>query len=455
MTQRKNERWGDAFSARVRVPKDHKNCKHSRHCKGCLKQVCRYLELLCGKDPEAFCFASTSNIQKHTQKGDGKLYQKSIVYDCLRFLAESGVIIRTTRRRNGRELRGWILTAHEELASADASWCTWNQSKPRPKLFQSVEGSAEHSCLPAESPAEEKGPSAESPAERYCVFSGNSEGASSSVHNTLRDVSPESAHPESGGVIVRQVETVKARQVETSAQTNSKGNPKPNSISLRSSDDNDHDLAGTIQEPEAAKKVGAVLGFVRNLDDEDAIHQLSDGEFNTRTLKTYKHTSKLVAECRRAIMDLSDKQFENRSSLADVMGLAMENLRGQHQLNAPPGWIPVMRKLRADNALKVLRIDTESSEIVNEWTRHYEVRLYHRDFPPQAVCEWSYFDVVWKAVGKPNVSPEWKTRLIEVAKDLGLPYEGGFVPFMEEVILRFGDLPAGLQEMLDYEKQPP
>ena len=76
------------------------------------------------------------------------------------------------------------------------------------------------------------------------------------------------------------------------------------------------------------------------------IEEISDGEFNLDYLKKYKHTRELYESIKEALLELGDKPYQGRQSCARVMGRSMELLRETYRLDAPRGWVPIMRHLR-------------------------------------------------------------------------------------------------------------
>jgi len=77
------------------------------------------------------------------------------------------------------------------------------------------------------------------------------------------------------------------------------------------------------------------------------ITEISDGEFNLTYLHSYPQRPQLEECCRWAFEELAEEPCYGRESCARVMGRAMELLREIYGCNAPRGWVPVMRRLRA------------------------------------------------------------------------------------------------------------
>jgi hypothetical protein len=76
------------------------------------------------------------------------------------------------------------------------------------------------------------------------------------------------------------------------------------------------------------------------------LEKLSDGEFQVKYLAKYQHREELLECCELAVDELGGELYEGRASCARVMGRAMELLRERYGLDAPRGWVPVMRILR-------------------------------------------------------------------------------------------------------------
>lgn len=80
---------------------------------------------------------------------------------------------------------------------------------------------------------------------------------------------------------------------------------------------------------------------------EELIHLISDGCFNTAALNKYEATHELDKACREALRQMGNDRFDGRKTCAAIMSRAMEILRLRHGLNAPRGWLPVLKELRA------------------------------------------------------------------------------------------------------------
>jgi hypothetical protein len=80
---------------------------------------------------------------------------------------------------------------------------------------------------------------------------------------------------------------------------------------------------------------------------EEILRRISDSRFNPKYLGRFEHLGPLRECCLQAVADLAGEAFDGNRSFANVMGRAMGLLRERHSVNAPRGWVPVMRALRA------------------------------------------------------------------------------------------------------------
>src|SRR5208282_5143301 len=80
---------------------------------------------------------------------------------------------------------------------------------------------------------------------------------------------------------------------------------------------------------------------------EEIVVTISDGEFDPTFLSRYQHGDQLKECCVLAVDRLAADPFAGRVTCAHLMGRAMELLRHSYDLNAPRGWVPVIRTLRS------------------------------------------------------------------------------------------------------------
>ena len=79
---------------------------------------------------------------------------------------------------------------------------------------------------------------------------------------------------------------------------------------------------------------------------EEILSGVSGGLFCTWIPTRYSYKHKLALCCAQAIRELGELPC-TPAARAAVMGRAMELLRERHGVNAPRGWYPVMKQLRA------------------------------------------------------------------------------------------------------------
>ena len=85
------------------------------------------------------------------------------------------------------------------------------------------------------------------------------------------------------------------------------------------------------------------------LDSPDAM-TVSDWEFIPSYMDRYSHWDELRECCELALAEMAEEPYLGHVSNAKVMGRAMELLRKKYRLDAPRGWVIVLRKLRASGA---------------------------------------------------------------------------------------------------------
>jgi hypothetical protein len=80
---------------------------------------------------------------------------------------------------------------------------------------------------------------------------------------------------------------------------------------------------------------------------EDVIRAVTDGEFHLAALKPYDYTGELTEACCEAVREMRNQPFDGRVTCAKIMSRTMEILDAQ-DIKVPPGWLPVLKTLRAD-----------------------------------------------------------------------------------------------------------
>ena len=95
------------------------------HCRGCLRQIVGYAEMLAANNPERFIWCSVKNFQKHCVGKNGKVYGVRWIMDGLLLAENLGILIPTRRERLGEIRDGYIVLAHESIAHVEEhEWAT-------------------------------------------------------------------------------------------------------------------------------------------------------------------------------------------------------------------------------------------------------------------------------------------------------------------------------------------
>ncbi len=110
-------------------------------------------------------------------------------------------------------------------------------------------------------------------------------------------------------------------------------------------------MTSPTRHPQSGQTIGQHFDGMTSATTDELVKAVSSGRFHSRALQSYDHSDALAECCQDAILELSAQSFRGRASCARLMGHAMEMLRERHNLNAPPGWIIVLREIRADKSL--------------------------------------------------------------------------------------------------------
>jgi hypothetical protein len=178
---------------------------------------------------------------------------------------------------------------------------------------------------------------------------------------------------------------------------------------------------------------------------EEIVEQISDNEFDVKFLTSYEHITELGECCVLAVERMAAEPFTGRKSCADVMGRAMELLCHHHRLNAPRGWVPVIRLLRSSPGLPPGRYVGEQhySPAPEESSMDSSVFVP----PAEAVLTHSFSALcaidlecggILRAYGEQH--PEIAQVLVNLAKSHGVPQGWGrALIFVDLAITEFGE----------------
>lgn len=178
----------------------------------------------------------------------------------------------------------------------------------------------------------------------------------------------------------------------------------------------DFDLDQTPQEGDdcGPATIGELLGNSKSI-----ITDISDGEFDERALTRYLNGDLLAECCRLAVETLAAEPYRGRVTNARLMGLAMEKLRELHGLDAPRGWLPVMKKLRESPHTPSKRCAQQE-----EATSDSDAKRFAEPVPPCDVFtefRSSLLVIDPEAAETLNKQPETKATFVHLAEQKGVP----------------------------------
>ncbi len=185
---------------------------------------------------------------------------------------------------------------------------------------------------------------------------------------------------------------------------------------------------------------GQTIGMVLAGTD---IPELSDYEFDVRFLAKYRYRLELAECCYQATLELWSEPYLGRVSNARVMGRAMELLREKHGLDAPRGWVPVMRKLRASSAA--------ANSAAGNHKSGCEYAGTPIPVPPAEEVLTSFYSAVHgidrdgRLLALAEQQPALKELLVRQARNRGVP-TGWYtaLPYMNAVLAELGDAAPGI-----------
>lgn len=220
----------------------------------------------------------------------------------------------------------------------------------------------------------------------------------------------------------------------------------------------------------SAQTIGDVLGYLRSgtTTAEGTVSEISDSLFKASSLAQYQYVDELILCCAQAIEELSDLLCNSRAR-ADVMGRAMELLRKEHGIDAPRGWYPVMKQLRA--AIEA-RVDTVQVNEREDGGAQQEFRQEGRidaQRHERAGCEGEEWDAVppervlgsghsvlefvdrehelWSLA---NGNPDVEAAFVALARERGVPriYKEG-LEFLNTLLLSLETAPDAVLKVRD------
>jgi len=344
-------RWARSICPDVQL-RPNRACTLKRHFRGCLRQVIGYLDLLASRDHERFVWCSWKNIVQHARKWrqGGRTFKHSMVFRCLDQAKELGIIETSSRIRNGCVRTGFIVKNHDVLVrQPEGARACLLFTGVGMRLEPEVEWQQPSSGTQAVVSGTESG--MVSHPERNNEWNGKPSRPST---NTRKIDGDDEFHR---GVLP----ALSLSALSKEPCTNSPVEPTtPDFASLDTnysasfSSDRDQLPGYGISDREdfdstRAETIAQHFSFA-NLKPEEVCEVVSMGEFDSAYLKHYGSARLLAECCHHAAAELADVPFRGPQSCARVMGRAMELLRMNHGVNAPSGWVPVLKRLRKSNA---------------------------------------------------------------------------------------------------------
>lgn len=433
---------GDRSRKIVVKHRDGKPCSLKRHFKGCLRQVIGFLDLLAARDPERFVWATPQAIQERARKwkDGGSTYVRSQIYLCLQLAEQFHIIEPAERMRGGYLRKGHIVVAHDAITSLDGRTCTlWPNTDVRnrfagdpPQPFSSAKSDKNPPLIGQQnSPIGQKqiligqliGQNHDS--DRTANRTPDRTQKSAQAHEGVGETGNDDAALSAGLSEVLQgsspVIPVKSSLVKESPVYEPAGACAP---PLTHTGDLTH--SGSLRSPGGNGKTLTdshdTLGdrlHLRGLTVSETIQAVTDGEFDISYLDRYKDTDLLADCCVAAADEYEAELYRGRWSLAAVMGLAMELLRERHNVDAPRGWLPVMKRLRQGGEPR--------NEQPNEQATEYIELPKWKPEPEQILTDGYSTLAFWsRAFGNGSLhiaaeDPQFMALLIEIARKQGVP----------------------------------
>jgi hypothetical protein len=146
----------------------------------------------------------------------------------------------------------------------------------------------------------------------------------------------------------RPAEIAKIEQTEKPPTTEleSKTNGKTKTVEALSSLSlvNEENPKPAAQDEEDQRTVGDVFGVWTWAD----MDELTDGLLMTEThrFQSYEHPDEFEQIIQGVIAEKSDQPFRGRTTLVEIMHVAMRRLKKIHKVNAPAEWVPTLKLLQ-------------------------------------------------------------------------------------------------------------
>lgn len=122
-----------SFRPSVRLPRDGKPCKHSRHFRHCARVVVSKLDFLAAQDREQFVWAGAGWFNLNCCDWETKEpFSPSMIRAVFELLRTKQIITRAEKMRNRTSYRGWVVTQHSAITKTEGEWCVFCEKPGAP-----------------------------------------------------------------------------------------------------------------------------------------------------------------------------------------------------------------------------------------------------------------------------------------------------------------------------------
>lgn len=267
-----------SFRPSVRLPRDGKPCKHSRHFRHSARVVVSKLDFLATQDHERFVWAGASWFNLNCCDWETKEpFSPSMIRAVFELLRTKQIITRAEKMRNRTSYRGWVVTQHSAITKTEGEWCVF-----------------------FEKPGAPTGGETGAPTGDILVKTGGETGGvpGKNRRSESRQETDNTSFAHKGDGVLRplnalsQVNALNVLSVESAA---GRGEMQEQSQPPYS-----HFIDLTMT-------VGQSIGQDESL--ERMLDFISDGEFQTGALQNYEHVHELREACRKVLDKLSKTRF--------------------------------------------------------------------------------------------------------------------------------------------------
>ena len=363
--------FSDSFLPAIALKNTSDQCSLKKHCRGCLREVMGYLDLLAAKNPHRFVFASVKNITAHCNKFRLKgrpPYKDSMVKKSLAFARVHYLIGPLYELRvDGVPRKGFQVLAHDSMFVREGKLCRaplYDDPFDFWKRFKSAMKNARAGTPPGTPQNTPPGTLPGTPENRQNQDAGYTRGYTSTrlqnpalVRDSgdarkIRDeLSQAAATPNRGagsvGLDEKPGETEEPadpssnQAIADDDQKQGRGKPSPPTpLSSQTDRPKPADMGSQGQ---------TVEQYFERVPNSELIYTLSNTRITPDKL-VYKHWDDLTWHCVAAVNKWGPVQVDSKV-LGDIMGTVMDLCAQEKTPDPPRSWYAVMKKLRVGEPL--------------------------------------------------------------------------------------------------------